>query len=170
MQTATLKLPFDPLQVTVGSMRFNDRGTTLIRTIQRLPALVDLVISYDDWRDGELAVARDDDGLPRCQDLAELRSPSLTRLSVSLLGGPAESNTLRLSGLPQLRKCELYGQPNSPLAMDIDAASFQGAPQLQSLGVYNDPELELQDDSLRQLTSLTSLVLKNASWRASLQL
>ena len=93
----------------MGRVRFEDRGAALIRTVRRLPALVDLSIYYYDWRGDELAVIRDNAGLPRCEELAELRSQSLTKLHVSMLGGPGNSSPLRLSGLPELRTCQLCG-------------------------------------------------------------
>ncbi len=147
----------------MGRVRFDDRGAALIRTVQRLPALVDLSIYYYDWRGGELAIIRDNAGLPRCEELAELHSQSLTKLHVSMLGGPGDGSPLRLSGLPELRTCQLcggYGQPDTLLALHVDAASFEGAPLLQSLSVLYDEGLKLDHDSLRHLTSLTSLVLK----------
>jgi len=144
-------------------MRFEDRGATLIRMVRQLPQLKSLSILYQCWMFGQERRVDDNDGLPRCKELAELRSHSLTRLSMSMLAGSAEGSTLRLNGLPELRTCELFGDngpPNMQLAMRIDAASFQGAPQLQSFSVCCDEALQLQDSSLRQLTSLTSLTLR----------
>ena len=71
---------------------------------------------------------------------------------------PAEGNTLRLSGLPELRSCTLDGWPELALNMRINAASFQAVRQLQSLHV-SDEALQLERESLVQLTLLTSLTL-----------
>ena len=96
-------------------------------------------------------------GMPWCSDLAELRSRSLTRLHVSMFGGPLEGNTLRLVGLPELRVLSVLGLPGVPMHMRIDTASFAGAPKLLSLHIREDEALQLEPGSLPQLTALTSL-------------
>jgi len=131
-----------------------DRSVTLISTVPRLPVLADLTIRYlDPQLDDESAT--DGQGLPRCRELAELHSRSLTRLRVDLLRDPDGANTLRLVGLPELRSCQLRSGIGSGirslLNLRIDAASFRGAPQLQSLRIRGDEGLQLQDGSLEQL-------------------
>ena len=129
---------------------------------QRLPALVDLVVSHE----GDLYDATD--GMPRCKELAELHSRSLTRLSLGMLDGPAEGNTLRLSGLPNLRYCALHvsREGDMPVHLRIDAASLRETPQLQNLYVRGDEALHLQDGSLGRLTALTSLTLDACGLRS----
>ena len=119
-----------------------------------------LNISYEGSSYHDLKAALSDThGLPRCGELAELRSRSLTRLRVCILDGPEEGNTLRLSGLPELRTLELVGQSLMPLHMHIDAASFAGVRQLHSLCVSHDEALVLEHGSLAPLRALTSLAL-----------
>ncbi len=105
---------------------FEDRGAALMRTVQRLPALTELAVLDGDDPEYEQDLSHDDDGMPWCSDLAELRSRSLTRLTVTMFGGPAEGNTLRLLGLPELRALSVYGLPGAPLHMRIDAAIRYG--------------------------------------------
>ena len=137
-------------QVVVKCVRFEDRAAALIRTIRQLPALTDFGIHYGDWVDDHPIC--DNAGLPRCKELAELRSNSLTRLRVSMLGNPAGDSKLRLRGLPELQACDLFAaneEPNAPpLALHIDAASFQELSNLQSLGLHSDEHLHLQHDAL----------------------
>ena len=128
----------------------------------RLPALVDLTIRYLDQQEGDSP--GDGHGLPRCQELAELHSRSLTRLRVDLFGDPDSDNTLRLAGLPELQSCQIrnglgLGSRN-PVNLCVDAASFRGAPQLRSLRFKYDSGLQLQAGSLEQLTRLTSLTVE----------
>ena len=145
---------------------FNDRGATLLWTVHKLPALTDLTI----YRDGHISELRgpvsDSNGLPRCEELATLRSGSLTELDIGMLDGPLEGNTLRLNGLPRLKSCTLHGEPGMPLNVRIDGASFQGAPQLQSLRIENDEGLQLEQGSLTQLRVLTKLTLMRCGLRS----
>ena len=146
----------------MNDTRFTDRGATLLWTVQHLPALQQLAIVHDtsDLGYDQLPrVSGDDNGLPWCEDLASLRSASLTQLIVSMLGGPPDGNTLRLSGLPELRSLNLAGEPDIPLSIRVDAASFRETPRLQSLQIQCDEALQLQPGSLAQLTGLTSLRL-----------
>jgi len=152
-------------QVIAKRTRFEDRGAALMWTVQRLPALAELEIADWDETEGSRRLRREDNGMPWCQELAELRSRSLTRLAVHMLGGPAEGNALRLVGLPQLRAIELRGEPDVPLNMLIDRSSFAGAPQLQTLAVHTDEALQLEPGSLSQLTALTSLKLTRCGLR-----
>ncbi len=66
---------------------------------------------------------------------------------------------LRLLALPELRSCELHGSRDADACVQIDAASFQGAPQLQNLCLDFFWRLEMQDGSLAQLDALTSLTV-----------
>ncbi len=139
---------------------FKDRGVMLLRTIEQLPVLVDLDIGFEGSANGRPVDPRG--RFLRCQELAELHSRTLTSLVVTMLDGSMEGNTpLQLNGLPELRSCDLLGDDEGETAMNIriDAESFNGAPQLQSLCVSSDWTLQLQDGSLAQLTALTSLRL-----------
>ena len=80
------------LQVTIDNMLFQDRGVTLLRTVQMLPALTDLCIDYQGEVSKLRAPVSDSNGLPRCKELAELRSRSLTDLKVWMFGGPSQGN------------------------------------------------------------------------------
>lgn len=123
----------DARQVLARQEHFVDRGAALLSTIQSLPALADLdIIDYDD-PEYECDHSSSDNGMPWCCELAELRSRSLTQLTVGMLGGPPEGNTLRLVGLPELRELSVLGLPGVPMHIRIDAESFAGAPHLQSL-------------------------------------
>ena len=151
----------------VRNVLFEDRGATLISAVQLLPDLADLDISCEYYEMVDVdAHASDGKGLPRCAELAGLHSRSLTRLSVFMLDGPAEGNTLRLSGLPQLQSCEIITGPDTPLHIRCDAARFQEVPQLRSLCVHNDVALDLQPRSLVRLTALTSLTLRGCGLRS----
>ncbi len=153
-------------QVLVRNVLFDDRGTALLSTVQLLPALTDFAI-HADPEAVLLDSGSDDNDLPRCQELAELHSRSLTRLRLSMLDGPADGNVLRLNGLPQLRSFALEGdQQYPPINLRIDAASFEGTPQLQSLQLLDVKKLVLQDGSLRQLTALTALRVTGCDLRS----
>jgi len=148
--------------VDVRNVLLKDRGAALFTTVQQLPALTDFVTygpGLDEARDLNIS---DDNGLPRCQELAELHSRSLTRLIMCMLDGPEDGNLLRLVDLPQLRSCQLRGEDPEcwpALNIRIDAISFQGAQQLQTLHLQDDQELQLQVGWLQQLTALTALKL-----------
>ena len=145
---------------------FDDRGATLLDTVQQLPALANLTICFKGAARSLLKAIGDDHGLPECKQLAALRSRSLTRLDVQMLGGPAEGNTLRLIDVPELRSCTLRGLDGRRANICLDATSFQGAPKLQELHVLKDRTLQLQDGSLQQLTALTSLSLSGCGLRS----
>jgi len=146
-------------QVYVLSELFEDRGATLLSTVQQLPELQKLDVFYEGEEPDGIAI-NDSNGLPRCKEVAGLHSRSLQWLRVAMLDGPAEGNTLRLRGLPELRTCVLLGHARrSDLHIQIDAASFKGAPKLQQLHVEYDDELRLSDGSLERLTALTKLTL-----------
>ncbi len=81
-------------------------------------------------------------------------------------GAPEGDSTLRLVGLPELRSCELSGQPNGAMNISIDAACIAGAPRLQSLRLHFDKTLRLRPGSLQQLTALTSLSLLECGLRS----
>jgi len=136
------------------------RGAPLFRTVQRLPALLDLDVDTE----GQVyAAVSAGNGLPRCEELALLHSRSLTRLSVSWLEGPEEGASLRLHVLPELRSCELVGSAFADGCVRIDPVSFRGVPQLENLYLDNLWDLDLQDGSLAQLTALTSLSMVNCA-------
>ena len=152
--------------MTVDSVLFEDRGAALLWTVQKLPALTDLCISYEGQVSDLQAPVSDSSGLPRCQELAELSSSSLTELTLWMLGGPIEGNVLRLSGLPELRSCALITEPTMPANMRIDADSFRGLLQLQTLYLDGDEGLQLLHGSLEQLSSLTALTLMRCGLRS----
>ena len=156
----------DARQVFVRQEHFVDRGAALLSTVALLPALAELDILDYDETEGSRQLSSKDNGMPWCSELAELRSRSLTQLMINMLGGPAEGNTLRVVGLPELRALELRGEPHVPLNMRIDPSSFEGAPQLQSLHVHTDEALQLEPGSLSQLTALTSLKLTRCGLRS----
>ena len=145
------------VQVNVRTVLFKDRGATLLQTIQHMPALADLDISYRGFGGRQVQGLSETHGLPRCEELAQLHSLTLTSLSVCMLDGPTEGTTLRLSGLPELRACTLTASSRMPLNMRTDGASFQDM-QLQDMYI-NDRALQLERGSLAQLAALTSLSL-----------
>ena len=152
--------------MSVHNVLFEDRGATLLWIVQKLPSLQDLSITYEEEASELRAPVSDSNGLPWCKDLAKLRSSSLTDLKVCMLGGPIEGNTLRLSGVPALRSCTLIDQePSMPHNMRIDAESFRGLSQLQTLYIDGDEGLQLQAGSLGQLSTLTSLSLVQCGLR-----
>ena len=153
-------------QVSFYHALFSDRGATLLWTVQKLPALTELRIVKEGQTADLDAPVSDSHGLPGCNELAQLRSCSLTQLTLWLLGGPPEGETLRLSGLPELRSCLLVGDRQLPPNIRIDAASFQGTPQLQDLHVNGDAGFQLQPGSLGQLSVLTSLTLMECGLRS----
>jgi len=146
---------------------FDDRGATLLWTIQRLPALLELDVSFRGYPDSVIAPISDEHGMPHCRQLAALHSRSLTRLDVKMIGGPddIDGNTLRLVGLPELQSCTLKNSDGLPAHICIDAASFHGVPKLQALHIRFDEALQLQDGCLQQLTALTALSLKGCGLR-----
>ena len=145
---------------------FDDRGAMLLETVQQLPVLADLTISFKGYTDSIVWPVSDYHGLPQCKELATLRSRSLTRLHLKMLGGPAEGNTLRLVGLPELRSCTLENIVGLPANIRIDATSFHGAPKLQALHLRFDEALQLQDGCLQQLTAVTALSLESCGLRS----
>ena len=147
-------------------MLFDDGAVALLWTIEDLPALTDLHVCWDGMIYHLLDRISATNRLPCCGDLAELHSRSLTQLRVRMLGGPTEDNTLRLSGLPELRSCAIVGEADLPLSIRVDDASFQGAPQLQSLHLHFDARFQLQQGALAQLTVLTSLTLMGCGLRS----
>ena len=149
------------LQVIVLDVLFEDRGAALFRTAQMLPALRILSITYEGQVDNLRAPITDSHGLPECKELATLRSCSLSELTIWMLGGPPDGNTLQLSGLPQLQSLTLRGgDPSMPLNLHIDAMSFHAVPQLRRLRVENDSGLQLQHGSFNRLSALKKLGLK----------
>jgi len=139
---------------------YDDRCATLLRTVQHLPALESLDVYFD----GDLGNMRcypdERHGLPRCEELAWLRSRSLTQLRVCRLDGPEDANLVRLHGLPELRSCSLRGYGlATELNLRIDPYSFKGALKLQELRLNIDENLDIQPGSLEQLTALTKLAL-----------
>ncbi len=139
-------------------MPFQDHGATLLRTVCQLPALTDLNVHSPEDGHRRITPLRDDRGLPRCRELAELQSPSLTRLRVCMESYNDDS-TLQLAGLPELRSCYITGIRPGALDINIDDTSFQAVPQLQALTLRNADEVQLQPGSLAQLTALTALRL-----------
>ena len=154
------------LQVIVDNVLFQDRGATLLRTVQMLPVLTDLSIDFQGEVSKLRAPVSDSNGLSRCQELAQLRSRSLTDLKVWMLGGPPDGNTLRLSGLPALRSCILITEPTMRAHMRIDAKSFRGLSQLHCLCLHGDEGVQLQDANLKQLSGVTSLALRQCGLRS----
>ena len=154
-------------QVCVEDVLFEDRGATLLWTVQRLPALTDLDIRFDGSVPKLRRPVSDDNGLPRSDELAELHSRSLTRLSVSTLSGPRDvRQTLQLVGLPELRFFQLQGAKPMPAAVRIGVATFRGTPKLQDLRLHDvKTPMPLQAGSLDQLTALTALTLKGCGLR-----
>ena len=156
------------LQVAVYYEHGEDRSVMLISTVPQLP-LRDLTIRYIDSQMGD-GSPTDGHGLPRCRELADLHSRSLTRLRVDVLSDLEGDNTLRLVGLPELRCCQLRNGVGlglrSPLSLCIDAMSFRGAPHLESLRIRNDEGLQLQNGSLEALTRLTCLTLERCGLRS----
>jgi len=151
--------------VTVSTVLFEDRGATLIWAVQQLPALACLDIHHDSTAQDVLAPISDHNGLPHCQQLAALHSNSLTQLRVCMLGVPPSGNTLRLVELPKLQSLVLVGESDMPLKMQIDLASFQGAPMLRELWLAYDEGLELQPGSLKQLSALTAMTITGCGLR-----
>ena len=149
------------LQVGVNHEHGEDHSVMLVSAVPRLP-LRDLTIRYLDSQRGD-DPATDGQGLLRCSELADLHIRSLTRLRVDVLADPDSGNTLRLAGLPELRSCHVRNGLGSgrgpPVNLCVDAVSFRGAPQLQSLRFKFDSGLQLQDGCLEQLTRLTSLTI-----------
>ena len=105
-------------------------------------------------------------GLPHCKQLARLHSQSLIELRVRMLDGPAFGNALQLGSLPELRACIPVGEGKWPLNLRINPTSLEGAPQLQSLHLYDDEGLQMQQRSLVQLTVLTDLALVECGLRS----
>ena len=140
-----------------------DRGETLLWTVACLPALLELIVSYNNrgvlqWG----STGGVEHGLPRCYELAQLRSNSLTRLRVSMLGGPPQHNTLRLIGLPRLESCVINaasGAYGCTANIRIDADSLKGVQHLRELRINGDAGLKLQPHCFTGLTALTSLSL-----------
>ncbi len=145
---------------------FEDRAVTLLSVVERLPALKDFGIGFQGSAKQLRDPISDNNGLPRCSELAEMHSRSVTRLAMVMLGGPAEGNTLRLVGLPELRFCQITNEPGLPMNLRVDAESFTGAPKLQTLKLWFDDGFDLQHGSLRQLTALTSLTLADCGLRS----
>ena len=157
-RVATYNLRF--VQVYMLHTLLEDRGAALFKMVQQLPELTTLNVHYDEGDSADEIEIADNNGLPRCEELASLHSRSLQWLRVVMLDGPAEGNTLRLRGLPELRTCVLLGHARrSDLHVRIDAASCEGTPKLQELRVEYDDHLQLSDGCFEHLTALTNLTL-----------
>ena len=146
------------LEVVVGEELFEDRAEALLWTVARLPMLLELVVSYQGTKDG--ADPNADCwffGLPRCRKTSQLRSTSLTHITISIVGGQPEVNELCLVGLPRLQSCVIIAEGRVVANIRIDAQSFRGAPQLRELRIHGDRGLQLQLDSFIGLNMLTSL-------------
>ena len=78
-----------------------------------------------------------------------MHSRSLTRLGMSMLGGPAEGNALRLVGLPELRFCQITNEPGASIHLRVNAESLAGVPKLQALKLWFDDALDLRRGALR---------------------
>ena len=144
---------------------FDDCGATVLWTIQRLPALLELDVSFRGYPDSVIAPISDEHGMPHCKQLAALHSRSLTRLDVKMISGPDDGNALRLIGLPELRSCTLNNSGGLPAHICIDSTSFHGVRKLQALRVRFDEALQLQAGCLQQLTALTALSLNGCGLR-----
>ncbi len=91
------------VDLRVSGLGLDDRGAAIVRLASRLTALEQLDVTYEE--DSDATVAPQDVRLPRCSELAVLRSTTLTHLSVAIAGGTQD--VLRLSGLPNLESCHL---------------------------------------------------------------
>lgn len=147
-------------QVYLNNVLLEDRGETLLWTIQQLPALTVFHLRHFGSIRDLVAPIGNEFGLPRCKELATMHSCSLESLELAMLDERAAGSALRLGDLPELRSCVLTGHPEMPvLKLCIDAASFSGAPELEELHLQYDRSLKLQPGSLNQLTGLTKLAL-----------
>ena len=149
------------LDVRVGGASLDDRGLTVFRTASLLTALQQLNVLCSAGPDEDGAFPQHYMDLPRCCDVAQLRSQSLMRLSVSVVRdrdvGDTE-NVLRLVGVPNLVECHLFGDHTST-AFVVDSTSFTGCTGLQHLTLHHHRALSLQSGCFDVLSALTSLTL-----------
>ncbi len=96
----------EALDVHVFRPGLDDRGAAMLRVASRLTALQQLDVGYRD--DTETCLSPDDIKLPRCLELAELRSVSLTDMCVAIASGAGD--VLRLSGLPNFTQMPPAGR------------------------------------------------------------
>ncbi len=139
------------LRVRVAAHGLKDRGVVLLRAASRLPALSQLEIIAPDG-----PLAQPDMLLPRCQQLRELRSQSLQRLSICMASGTEDE--LRLGQTPNLRHCDLFAQPNS-VSFKINADSFEGCASMEQVTLQYQQALSLQPHCFEALSGVTSLAL-----------
>ncbi len=141
------------LDVHVDQLGLDDRGAALLQTVARLTALTMLEVGY--FEDEEIAPANIK--MPRCLELAELRTTSLQNLSVAVSGGTGD--VLRLSGVPHLRTCHLLADNRSNTEFRVDSSSFAGCTKLVELTLHELRKLSLQPGCFAALPALSSLTL-----------
>ena len=142
------------LHVHVVSHGLVDRGAAVLWTASCLPALAELDINHVPPEGA--VIPADQVGLPRCQELSELRSQSLKVLTIDI--GSGSEDVLQLTEVPDLRQCRLFALPGSA-SFSICAASFLGCTRLEELTINNQRSLSLQPNCFDALSALTSLTL-----------
>ena len=140
------------LQVHVSGHGVADRGLACLRTASRLPALAHLDFIYVQ---GE-HIAPDVIGLPRCQELCELRSRSLTHVEVHM--GCGVEDKLSLAGSSNLKDVRLFA-PSSGRKFWMTPACFQGCTRMEELSLQYQRSLRLTPGCFNALSALTSLAL-----------
>ena len=134
-----------------------DRGAAVMRTVPWLTALKHLQLVYADIP-GE-AVADENIKLPRCQELAELRSHSLQRMSLAIASGTGD--VLRLAGVRNLQECRLLADNPGSAEFQVDPSSFKGCEKLAELTLQGLQGLALQTGCFSMLSAITSLALQD---------
>ena len=152
----------EALDVHVNGSGLDDHGATLIRIASRLPDLYQLDVNNEAEQNADPSPG--ETKLLRCQELAELRSTTLTSLSIAIASGTGD--VLRLSGAPNLEKCHLLAYQRSSAEFQVDPTTFAGCSWLEELTLHHVRNLSLQTGCFRALPALSSLTLTDCSLQA----
>jgi len=151
------------LAVHVSEYGFSDWGAAVIRAASRLTALWELDLVYVGKPGGDHIDHRAVK-LPRCQELAMLRSNSLGILSVSMASGMGD--VLHLAGVRNLQECHLCEHAVTTADFRNQSTSFEGCTGLVELTLLHKRGLTLQPECFRALAALTKLTLSSCGLRA----
>ena len=152
----------EALDLYATGLGLDDRGAALIRIASRLTALEQLDVVHEEGPHAD--IEPQEIKMPRCLELAELRSMSLKHLSVGIASGTED--VLRLSGVPNLEICHLLADPRFSAEFRVDATTFAGCSQLKELSLHHLDDLSLQMGCFSALPALTSLTLTNSNLQA----
>ena len=151
------------LHVHVEESGFFDRGAGVLLTACCLPALCFLDISHTEEAGGTVVPRHHRGGsLPRCREIARLRSASLTQLSLVIASG--EDDVLDLTGVPSLLQCHLLADCDRHGETVVHSTSFEACTSLTKLTLQHLRNVMLHDGCFDSLSALTWLTLADCDF------